>query len=101
MVKRRRDDDASNRLLWCTKATAILSRIDKDEYHVTQVIRITPQGRQIVLIANRVRVASQEPEVLDRHRPIGQKLVQGSRSFHDGPQDLAVSHAARGDRAIR
>src|SRR5258706_2943085 len=101
MVKRRREDDASNRLLWRTKAASVLSGVDKDEYHVTQVIRIAPQRRQIVLIANRVRVASQEPEVLDRHRSIDQKLVQGSRSFHDGPQDLAVSHAARGDRAIR
>ncbi len=48
---------------------------------MTQVIRIAPQRRQIVLIANRVRVTSQEPEVLDRHRSIGQKLVQGSRSL--------------------
>src|SRR5260221_11036260 len=67
--------------LWSAKAAAILARINKDEDHVTQVIRIAPQRRQVVLITNGVRVPSQEPEELKLYRPISRKLCEGIGGF--------------------
>jgi hypothetical protein len=85
-------------LLWRAKPAAILARIDKDEDHVTQVIRIIPQRREVVLITGSIRVTPQEPEVLYRHRPIGQKLVQRGLTFRNPTQDFSV--CLRADIAV-
>ena len=58
-------------LLWRAKPAAILARIDKDEDHVTQVTGIGVQGGHVVLVTDSIRIASQECEVLNRHRSFG------------------------------
>src|SRR5438093_1290642 len=73
-----------------TKSTAIFSRVDEDEDHVTQVVGIRVQRVDVVLIADCVRVAPLKTEVQDRHSSFRQKSVEGCSSLGDAAQDLSV-----------